>query len=45
MSDSEWCKRLEQINWVLKYTGQIEFKVEAEEQLIESDKKLYGYER
>lgn len=26
MSDSEWCKRVEQINWVLRYTGVIEVK-------------------
>lgn len=26
MSDSEWARRSEQINWVLRYTGVVEVK-------------------
>lgn len=45
MSDSEYAKRIEQIHWAMKFTGVIQVKAEHEEQLIEQDKKLYGYER
>lgn len=24
MSDNKWCRSAEEINWVLKYTGQVE---------------------
>ncbi len=42
MTDNEWCRRVEQVSWVLKFSGQIQVKAEDEERLIASDKKLLG---
>jgi hypothetical protein len=42
MTDTEWCRRVEQINWVLEFTGQREVNADARERLIKSDNELLG---
>ena len=44
MSDSEWAKRVEQVNFALIYTGLRELTPEGLAELIEEENKILGPE-